>query len=300
MMPRQSGAVLLVVSIVLAMTAALAFMLGREGATATHSVDAQYDAAAALYLAEAALAQARWVNQSAGCGDDPLSRVAFGPGQIYADVQKAGGKKLDIVATGITGTTVDSGKASITRKDVVLHNLSKAPTPADLGGAMVDTFIVAGTPTAAYGSAASLELNSGASNVLLYWPANDLPGDALVMSATLVLTQTATSSIVRPATVHRVLRPWDGNATWRKSSPANWSTPGGDYSAAVASANIASGTTVSWDVTALVAGWVSRSVPNNGMLLRLVNPGQNASFHSMQAGSNASRPILHVTYARPC
>jgi len=300
MMARQEGAVLLLVSILLTLIAALTFALGRDRTAAIRSVNAQYDAAAARYLAEAALAQARWVNQSSGCGNDSVSSSAFASGKIKADVQKAGGKKIDIVATGWTGMTVDSAQASITRKNVVLHNLSKAPTSADLGGATIDTFIVAGTPTAAYGSAASLELNSNASNVLLYWPANDLPADVLVVSATLTLTQTATSSIVRPATLHRVLRAWDANATWRKSSPGTWTTQGGDYSAAIATANIASSTTVSWDVTALVAGWVSRSIPNNGMLLRLVSPGQSASFHSMQAGSSASRPTLRVTYAKPC
>lgn len=297
MMARQGGAVLLMVSILLALIAALAFTLGREGAAATHAVDARYDAAAALYLAEAALAQARWVNQTAGCGNASVGTVTFGTGRFDADVNKAGSKRLDIVATGTTAT---GAVVSLTRKNVIVRDFSKNPTPADLGGAMVDTFIVAGTPTAAYGSAASLELNSGGSNVLLYWPASDLPAEVLVMSATLILTQTATSSTVRPATVHRVLRPWDGNATWRKSSPGTWTTEGGDYSAAVASANIASSSTVSWDVTALVAGWNSGTIPNNGMLLRLVNPGQSASFHSMQSGTGASRPILRVTFAKPC
>jgi len=294
MMDRQSGAVLLVVSILLAMTAALAFMLGREGAAATQSVDAQYDAVAARYLAEAALARARWTNQSGNCGKTGFDNVAFNGGILEAGVKDAGSKNLDIVAEG---HTAGGANFVIRRNAVVLHKLSKT-SPADLA-ANVDTHIVAATPTTAYGSETTLALDSGASNALLSWQTGGLGADALVLSATLTLKQTVTSSVPRPVSVHRVLRAWNANATWRRAGGAAWNTPGGDYSAAVATATAGTATDVSWDVTALVAGWYNGTIPNNGMLLRLTSPGQSATFHSMQADP-ARRPILHVTYAKPC
>lgn len=294
MMARQSGAVLLVVSILLAMTAALAFMLGREGAVATHAVDAQYDAVAARYLAEAALARARWANQASNCGKSGFDNVAFNGGLLTAEVADVGSKNLDIVATGKTAA---EGKFVIRRSAVVLHKLSKT-SPADLA-ANLDTRIVAATPTTAYGSETTLALDSGASNALLSWQTGGLGADALVLSATLTLKQTVTSSVLRPVSVHRVLRAWNASATWRRAGGAAWTTPGGDYSAAVATATAGTATDVSWDVTALVAGWYNGTIPNNGMLLRLTSPGQSATFHSMQADP-ARRPILHVTYAKPC
>ena len=294
MMARQSGAVLLVVSLLLAMTAALAFMLGREGAQATHSVDAQYDAVAARYLAEAALARARWVNQASNCGKTDLKNVAFNGGLLTADVTDAGSKNLDIEATGETAA---NGKFVIRRSAVVLHKLSK-PSPADLA-ANIDTRIVAATPTTAYGSEAALALDSGASNALLSWQTGGLGADALVLSATLTLTQTVTSSVLRPISVHRVLRAWNANTTWRRAAGAAWTKAGGDYSAGVATATAGSDKTVSWDVTALVTGWYNGTIPNNGVLLRLTGAGQTATFHSMQADP-ANRPVLHVTYAKPC
>jgi len=300
MMSRQSGAVLLVVSILLAMTAALAFMLGREGAVATHAVDAQYDSAAARYLAEAALAQARWVNQADKCSSVDVAQVAFGAGKIHAAVAKVSSKNVDIVATGTTSATAANPAAMfiIRRNAVVLHKFSKTNPPLDLPGG-VDTYMDAASPATPYGSANTLALRSGTANVLLSWPTTDIENDALVLSATLTLRQTVTSSVARPISVHRVLRAWNANATWRRAGGAAWNTPGGDYSAAVATATAGTATDVSWDVTALVAGWYNGTIPNNGMLLRLTNPGQSATFHSMQADP-ARRPILHVTYAKPC
>ena len=294
MMARQSGAVLLVVSILLAMTAALAFTLGREGAAATHSVDAQYDAAAARYLAEAALARVRWMNQASNCGKTDFKEIAFSTGSLDADVKDVGSKNLDIVATG---KTTAGSKFVIRRNPVVLHKLSKT-SPTDLTGSL-DTVIASAAPTTAYGSDPTLPLLSGTSNALLSFQTGGLGADALILSATLTLTQTVTSSVLRPVSVHRVLRAWNANTTWRRAAGAAWTTVGGDYSAAVATASAGSATEVSWDITALVTGWYTGTIPNNGVLLRLTSPGQSATFHSLQADP-ARRPVLHVTYAKPC
>lgn len=299
MIRRQSGALLLMVALLLATMAALSFGLNRAAAMDAAAVQGEYQARVAGYLAEAGVATAIWSNQAKGCGSDSIPSTTFGAGTFVAQVKKVGSKDLDIVATGTVGKEEDkAGRAvrTIERGKVKIVNFTKTDTK-DLGGAAVDTTIdyYRFTPEP---DRSELAFVSGTSHVLLSWPAGEINGDTRVLSATLTLVQKDPSTVSRPVAVHRVTTQWDGNATWRQPRPGQaWS--GGDYGATpVATAAVGSAGTVMWDVTSLVDGWVAGRIANYGMLLRLTQPGQAATFHSRDA--TASRPILRVVTAKAC
>jgi hypothetical protein len=296
MIRRQSGALLLMVALLLATLAALSFGLNRAAAMDAAAVQGEYQARAAAYLAEAAVATAIWSNQAKGCKSEAVGLTPFGAGAFSAEVTKGGSKNLNIVATGMVGDLNDPVRRKVERREVNIVDFTKTDTK-DLGGAALDTTIDSYRYTAEP-DRTDLALVSGTSQALLSWPAGEISRDVRVLSATLILTQNGASAVSRQVAVHRVMTQWDGNATWRQPRPGQaWS--GGDYgSTPVAATAVAATGTVTWDVTSLVDGWATRRFPNYGMLLRLANPGQAATFYSRDATSG--RPVLRVVTTKPC
>ena len=102
-------------------------------------------------------------------------------------------------------------------------------------------------------------------------------------------------------------------ATWIESSyvdhdltsEGDWIQPGGDIDLStdyglgptglVASGQMAGGSWVVLDITALMQGWVSGSVPNNGLILQATDRGNNDGvFHSSEALDK--QPVIQVQY----
>ncbi|QBE65458.1 DNRLRE domain-containing protein [Pseudoduganella lutea] len=291
---RQSGALLLIVALLLATMAALAFGVNRAASMDAIAVQGDYESRAAGYLAEAAVAAARWGNQAAGCMSEDVPLTAFGLGTIRATVAKASSKRLNIVATGtIGGDTI----RTIERKEVDIVDFTKTET-RDLTAAALDITIDA-SRLMADGANDTLSLVSDRAYALLYWPISEISADMRVVAATLTLTQNGSSAVTRPVGVHRMTTRWDSNATWRIARPGvGWT--GGDFGdIAAAATTVAGASRYSWDVTSLVDGWVAGRLANYGMLLRLANPGQSANFYSFDAGA-AQRPVLRVVTAKAC
>lgn len=310
---RQAGAVLLTVALMLATIAALAFGLNRAAGMDAQAVGADYDRRSAAYLAEAALAAAKWSNEISNnkCGSASLGSLALAGATLSADVKKAPSKRINVVASA---TTAGGATATLARNEVELFDLTNTETK-ELGGTSRDTYITAGVlgPVTMF-NAMTLSLTSNQQHALLYWPTTDIPQDAGVLSARLALTQNGGSSVARTVNVHRMTSQWDTSATWKMSrsgilSGTYWtsvttafgSDGGGDYSVPVlASARVTGAGTANLDVTGLVEGWVSGRLLNYGMLLRLQDPNQTVSFHSLEASNSGNRPVLRVTFAKSC
>ena len=80
MMPRrQDGALLLMVSLLLATLAALAFGINRAGSVELRSINDDYEGRAAAYLAEAGVAAARWSGQVGACVTRPVGPLPWAP-----------------------------------------------------------------------------------------------------------------------------------------------------------------------------------------------------------------------------
>jgi hypothetical protein len=293
-MRRQSGALLLTVLLLLAVMAALAFGLNRAAGMDVRSVAADYERRNTSYLAAAALAAAKWKNQVNKCTANlSVPTFVLGSGTARADVT-ADKKKINVVATGsLAGGAV----ATLQRDKVDLVDLGN-PETKNLGAGALDTYINS-TVTGPLNGSSSLYLASGQSNALLFWTADDIPKNSQIISATLTLVQDGGSATARTVTVQPVTTQWDAAATWSRPRPGvTWA--GGDYgTATVASTDVKGPGSYTWDVTGLLDNWVSGRVKNYGMLLRLPNAGQTATFKSMEAESSA-RPILRVTFVKPC
>jgi Tfp pilus assembly protein PilX len=293
---RQSGALLLTVSLLLAVMAALAFGLNRAGGMEANAVTADYDQRNAAYLAEAAVAAAKWKTQlNNKCANVQIPAFTFGDGSISAAVKDSGAKHIDVTASA---TTAAGSVVSLTRTKLDIVNFA-SPETKDLGGAVQATYVDRLNTTTSFGTGTGLVLTGGQTNVLLSWDTKDIPADAEVMSASLMLTQDGGSPTARTVNVHRVTTQWDANASWSTARPATpWS--GGDYSpATIASAAVTTQGVYTWNVTSLVDGWNSGRLAKYGMLLRIPVAGQSATFFSKEA-SGSQRPILRVTFAKPC
>lgn len=303
---RQRGMLLLSVSLMLAMLAALAFAMSRESAMAAQTVDAQYDAAQARFLAEAGLNLARWKDEQAGCKNTANlpSTSLTGIGSFSATVAtgSTNGASLKITATGVTPT---GAKVTIFRDSVIVHDLTK-PTNVTLkaGGSSSDTFLSSLQPLVEVSGTTYLELTQGLNTALLQFDLGPVKTNSSVVKADLKLYQyqSASSPPGQVVSVHRVSRDWDNHATWLMAKGTTpWTNASGDYTAAnVASATLSgNGATTTWDIAAMVDGWSERSFVNNGLLLRPDGPLQQVRFASMQSNSYA-RPIVDVTFYPPC
>jgi len=293
---RQRGAVLMMVSIVLVTVAALA--VGVNGITRAESRAAQsdYNGRAATYLADAGLAAARWTNRVNGCTSKTIATTALGNGTFAAEVPAVKGtaRKIDIVARG----AVDGVVRTLERKQVTLHDLSRTESIRLSKDALDITIDLMNSDIDDDDERLWLAFNSA--HALLYWAMNDIKKDALVLSATLTLTPYGSNGAGGAVAVQRLTTRWDDDATWSRprEDAARWN--GGSYIALpVATAAVSGATTAEWDVTDLVDGWFSGRFPNNGMLLRLDNPGPTVRFHSLDA-SSSRRPVLQVLSARQC
>lgn len=289
----EAGGLVLTVLLLLAVMAALAFGLNRAAGMDAQSVSAEYDRRNATYLAKAGIAAAKWMNQITMCSSSGVSNLAFAGGTITGTIAKPGSKTVSIMGSA---TTASGATASLSLTNFHVIDFSKTETK-DMGGA-VDTYIDPSQP--AMSGDTSLALASGQSNVLLFWSMGAIPGDADVLSAQLILNQNGGSATSRTVAVHRVTTDWDGSATWtRAKAGVAWN--GGDYATPVLAAlDVKSGGVYTWDVTGLVDGWYSGRLANYGMLLRLPNAGQTATFFSREASTSGVRPILRVTFAKPC
>ena len=288
---REDGALLLMVALLLATLAALAFGINRAGSVELRSINDDYEGRAAAYLADAGVAAARWSGQVGACVTRPVGPIALGAGTVTVDIKKE--DIIDITATA----TVNGATRTVTRNKMQLYDLRQTER-IDISDDTTDTTIV--TPSAApLEKDQTLRLVSGKSHILMKWDLDEIDDDVLVVSATLNLVPTTISGVVRQVAAHRVTTEWDKGATWIKARPAsNWN--GGDYTNAVLATAGVGSLAVNWDLTGLFDGWASERLPAYGVLLRLVNADQTVNFYSREAPFAFQRPMLQIVRAKEC
>ena len=290
--PRQGGALLLMVALLLATLAALAFGMNRAGSVELRSINDDYEGRAAAYLAEAGVAAARWSSQINDCKDASYQNEAFGAGTFTVTATQNSGRLTIRTASGKFNGAV----RTLETPEFRIFNLAKAER-VDIDDDAKDTTIAKGSPTRQ--EKENLRLVSGQSHILMSWKLDDIDDDMRVLSATLTLVQAAVGGAPRRVAVHRVTTGWDEGATWTRPRPGvAWD--GGTYNGAVlATASVPAAGTASWNVTGLLDSWAGKRVPAQGLLLRLLDAGQAATFYSNEA-TDSRRPLLRVVAAEKC
>jgi CSLREA domain-containing protein len=158
-----------------------------------------------------------------------------------------------------------------------------------------DAWIETGNPTANYGSSPGLHVvyvpgGSGwTERSLLYFNLSGLPGGATVDNATLTLNLESgygLSTVTLDA--YDLLASWsEGGVTWA-NQPATGSLR--------ASQSVGSSAgSVTWDLTALVAGWQAGTITNYGLLLRGPESG-SGWFRYFSSREGIVPPRLVVSY----
>ncbi len=289
----QRGILLLPVALTLGVIGALAYTQTREGSMQVSGVNAEYDAEVARYLTESGLHLARWQNAKAGC----TKEVSFGTvdlpgGRVVAtkiDRRAKGELRITLNATASRGTV-----RSLTDLRTNVYDITDVREVTALVGA--DTTIVNGS-TANFEKSDTLELSDDKSRALLKFA--PLPGEldnASVLNAqlTFMLYDLNAAQATRTLTAHRLTRDWNAGTSWTDIGAA-WSP------ADVASVAIADGIPKAYtlDIAGLVDAWSSKTIPNQGVLLKS-NGLLNARFYSLDTATVGNRPKLVVRYHPRC
>jgi hypothetical protein len=88
---RQSGYILLPVVLAITLVAAIAFLMNHENALNLKTLNNNFEAAQADYIAQAGMAHATWGVQNSGCvGDMTMTTVPLGQGSYSATVDAGG------------------------------------------------------------------------------------------------------------------------------------------------------------------------------------------------------------------
>ncbi|MFO0755310.1 MAG: DNRLRE domain-containing protein [Byssovorax sp.] len=161
-------------------------------------------------------------------------------------------------------------------------------------GDVPDTHIVAGSPTANFGTATllSLGLSGTERRVLISSDVSSIPAGSMVTSATLMLKAGGGSTTVLRA--HQSLAPWAENTV-------TWNSFNNSFDPAVLASSTYSTTTAlySIDLTSIVQGWVNGTTSNYGILIER-NLDSTNNLYSSNNATVAYRPKLQVcTMAHP-
>ena len=149
-------------------------------------------------------------------------------------------------------------------------------------------------------------------NILLWFDLSDVPTDARVMDASVTLFRSKVDINVSLC-AYAMRRGWgEYEATWKEAWTGDkWGADGAlsssvDYrDGCLTSALDDSGTSidlVTWDVTSVMQEWLSGSLQNNGLVVRIA-PASRAintlPFYSREYSQQEYRPLLAFTYTRP-
>ncbi len=311
--PAQAkGYLLLPVVLVIAVVAAVAFLMNRESAVDIRTAGAAAEVDSAHYVAEAGLRHALWKANSGACSGYSLPATAFGGHSYQVVITPDSGSPVSVTATG---TLASGTNQSIRREGVRINEAAAGFILEPDAAAGEDTRLYEWKPNWNYGQSTDLVVEgwvNSRSHSLIRFDLSGIPAGAKITAAVLELYQNSSSSWGGTVSAHRVTRDWvEGDASGGNSNGATWNeselgipwiTPGGDFDLAefaVTTIPVGVRGWFQWDATDLVEGWHTGAYPNFGLLLR---PGDDSTgvYFSSSDGVSSEHPRLVVAYACEC
>jgi hypothetical protein len=301
------------VVLVIAVVAAMAFLMSRESAIDIRTAETAAEVDAARYVAEAGLRHALWKANTDACTGYGLSATSFGPHSYQAAFAPDNGSPVSV---SVTGTLASGAQWTFNRSGVRVNQSTQALVLQPDGTDGKDARVYQWKPTWNYGESVNMmvgdRFSDSLSRGLIRFDLSEIPPGARITGAMLELYQASPSSWGGTVYVHRLTRDWvegDGTGsggsgvTWVESEPGiPWTVPGGDfdpYQFAVATIPVGVLGWFQWDVTQLAEEWHSGAHPNHGLLLKPAG-GSTEVFFGTSDGTVGERPKLTVTYACEC
>ncbi len=147
---------------------------------------------------------------------------------------------------------------------------------------------------------------------VLKFDTSSIPSSAVVTEATVGLFAPYEPLNISGIELRRVTQSWDANVTWTKANATtNWTTSGGTFNAegseilASERKELEGWWNFSKGLAPIVQGWVSGTISNQGLLIKLRNEegcvppactDSWANFNSSAATDSSKRPYLSVLY----
>jgi len=302
-MKTQRGVLLLPVALTLAVVAALAYTMTREGGMNVSAVDAQYDIEVARYLAASGMQVAKWRGSVDDCDDDEAGygtlRLPGGSVTVSSAKENKG-----ILTVSLTATTERKSVMALTRA-MQMIDLDNPKAATIIGPGDADTTIVKGG-SASLANADTLTATEGSAHPLLLFKLTPELDRASIIQADLKLTKKSgnASQPGRLLSAHRITREWNKNATWTSphGDATAWTTAGGDYVETPAASVVIDPGSGAYNgvytlrIDTLAQAWANSPPANYGLLLK-PTALSNVPFISFD-GSN--KPELSLRYYRRC
>jgi len=308
---RQRGFLLITVVIILAVLAAIAMMLSTSANMDNALVSKHTESATLGYVAESGMEHARWqLAQNTSCtGYANLPATDFAGGSYSATISPSDSSPVTITAIG---TQSDGIVRTLTNSDVKAYQSPGSVTLNSIG----DTYLYKWKSTWNHGASTTLLVSNKWADSLGYsfleFDVSTIPAGSEISNASLQLWQNKNSSLGGIVGVHRVSGDWaEGTETGGVGTPSwderddgiTWATPGGDYDPApIATTSLPAAAVgfFSWDITSLVAAWVTGAQTNQGLILIPESSDTDVEFGSKEATDATQVPVLTITYACEC
>jgi hypothetical protein len=302
-MTRQRGILLLPVALTLAVVAALAYTMTREGGMNVSAVDAQYDIEVARYLAASGMQVAKWRGSVDDCDDDEADygtlRLPGGSVTVSSAKENKG-----ILTVSLTATTERKSVLALTRA-MQMIDLDNPKAATIIGPGDADTTIVKGG-SASLANADTLTATEGSAHPLLLFKLTPELDRASIIQADLKLTKKSgnNSQPGRLLSAHRITREWNKNATWTspRGDATAWTTAGGDYVETPAASVVIDPGSGAYNgvytlrIDTLAQAWANSPPANYGLLLK-PTALSNVPFISFDG---SSKPELSLRYYKRC
>jgi hypothetical protein len=156
-----------------------------------------------------------------------------------------------------------------------------------------DTFVSSNAPAKNFGSQPLLAVQSGTSSYIRF-NLSGLPAGSTVSRATVRLFVDAVSQ-GGSFDVYEIDQPWTENSLTFNTAPSLGVSASGGKPVAVSKSSLNQFVVV--DITPLVQGWLSGTVPNNGVAIAVAGGAGSFGFDSKESEYTSHEPELEVTFS---